>query len=48
MGSAKIQDLLDPTAIDSGERATNSKNSAKIALYSFLETWHYRDSRQSS
>jgi hypothetical protein len=47
MGSAKILNLLDRTATDSGDGIGSPKNSAKIALYSFFDVWHYEDNRRS-
>jgi hypothetical protein len=47
MGSAKILNLLDRTATDSGGAATNSNNSPKTGLYSFFDVWHYEGSRRS-
>jgi len=45
MGSAKILNLLDRTATDSGGAATNSNNSPKTGLYSFFDVWHNEGSR---
>jgi hypothetical protein len=47
MGSAKILNLLDRTATDSGDGIGSPKNSAKTALYSFFNVWHDRNSRRS-
>jgi hypothetical protein len=46
MGSAKILNLFDRTATDSGDGIDSPKNSAKIALYSFFDVWHYEDNRR--
>jgi hypothetical protein len=47
MGSAKILNLFDRTATDSGDGIGSPKNNAKIALYSFFDVWHYEGSRRS-